>query len=375
MSRAHPYLFFVCLVFGAQLDERVARADPPPGAHEAPHESAGAFDDWSFIPIIFYTPETQFGFGAAAIYSFNASDNGSAPLSTLGGGVIVTSQGQVMVKVEPDIRFDDVLVQGTVRFQRFPTRFFRDGALMGDEGEPFDELSLITHIDIRYRLGAVDSPLADLSAGLRCDVRWNRVTEVVADGAFEGRDPLGLTPWVGMGCGPVLAWDTRDDVRYPTRGLYAQARLAGFFALYGESFTAFMTDIDVRHYADLGAHHVLATQLALRSTVGDLPYQLWPRLGGPNLHRGWFDGHLRGRHTLLLQVEWRFPVVWKIGATVFGSVGQAFDRFDELSPSALRFAGGAGLRFLLNKRQNVNLRLDLAWGNGFAVYVDVLEAF
>lgn len=347
----------------------------PAHADDVQADERSALDDWSFIPIVFYTPETAFGFGAAVIHSFDPSDGGTSRLSTLAAGVIATTREQLILRLEPEIHLADATLQGQLRFQRFPTRFFDDGAALGDEGEPFDELALISHMDVRYRLGAADGPLADLSGGLRCEVRWARVTDLEEGGVLDAEDPLGLRPWVGFGCGPVLAWDSRDDVRNPRRGVYAQLRLVAQTALYGESFTALTSDLDLRLFTDLGHRHVLATQLAWRSTAGELPFQLWPRLGGSNHHRGWFDGHLRGQHSLLAQVEWRFPLVGKLGATVFGSLGQAFDDFTEVSFDGLRFAGGAGLRFLLNERQQISLRLDLAWGSGFAAYVDVLEAF
>jgi len=354
----------------------VPRTDTPDTASTVPDPDApDALDDWSFIPVVFYTPETSFGFGAAVIHSFNPTTSPTTQLSTMAAGVIVTTEGQVVVRLEPDFRFDDVFMQGVVRFQRYPTRFFPGGGHPGDPGEPYDELAFISNMDVRYRLGPIGSTLEHLSGGVRCDVRWNEVTEVTADGDFVTADPLGLDPYAALGCGPVLAFDTRDDVRLPSRGLYMQTRLAGFVGLYGESFTTLVGDLDLRAYVDLGKRHVLASQLVLRATLGDLPYQLLPRLGGSSLHRGWFEGHLRDQNTLLLQFEWRFPLVWKLGATVFASAGQAFDRFSELSPDGLRFAVGAGLRFFLNQRQKVNLRLDLAWGSGFAAYVDVLEAF
>lgn len=356
----------------------VPRSDsstPDPRTLDSDPDAPDALDDWSFIPVVFYTPETAFGLGAAVIHSFNPTTRPTTQLSTFAAGMIVTTDGQVVLRFEPDIRFDDVFMQGLIRFQRYPTLYFPDGGHPGDLGERFDELAFISNMDVRFRLGQPDSPLGDLSGGVRCDVRWNDVTELTPDGDLATADPIGLDPYVALGCGPVLAYDTRDDVRQPTRGLYAQARLSGFVALYGESFTSLVADLDLRAYVDLGQRHVLASQLALRSTLGDLPYQLLPRLGGSSLHRGWFEGHLRDQNTLLLQLEWRFPLFWKLGATVFASAGQAFDGFDELSPSGLRFAAGAGLRFFLNQRQKVNLRLDLAWGSGFAVYVDVLEAF
>lgn len=67
--------------------------------------------------------------------------------------------------------------------------------------------------------------------------------------------------------------------------------------------------------------------------------------------------------------------MWKLGAAVFASAGQAFARYDDIGWDGMRFAAGAGLRYLLNQRQSVRVRFDLAWGSDLAAYVDVLESF
>ena len=47
----------------------------------------------------------------------------------------------------------------------------------------------------------------------------------------------------------------------------------------------------------------------------------------------------------------------------------------DVSLDKLRAGGGVGLRYLLSRRQDVTVRFDIAWGNGFGAYFDVLEAF
>jgi len=359
------------LVIALVLGAAPARADEPgPGVIEEP----SALDDWSLIPIVFYTPETSLGFGLAVIHSFDAS-SGTAPLSTLAGGVIVTAEEQLIVRLQPDVRFDDVLLQGVLRFQRYPTRFFGPDADPDDDGERFDELALWANLDARYRLARPGATWDAVSVGARCDVHWNEITEVQEDGRLASQRPLGVAPLVGLGCGPVIAYDTRDDVRLPTRGALVEARLMAWTALYGERFTAALGDVDLRGYIPLGAGHVLATQLRWRTTAGDLPFQLLPRLGGSNEMRGWYEGHLRARSTILAQLEWRFPMFWKLGGALFASAGQAFARYDDIGWDGMRFAAGAGLRYLLNQRQSVRVRFDLAWGSDLAAYVDVLESF
>ena len=353
------------------IETAPAVAPEPADDDDAP----SSLDDWSFIPIVFYTPETSIGFGAAVIYSFDVSNHTAPSLSTLAGGIIVTGEEQVIARIEPDVRFEDVLMHGFVRFQRYPTRFFGPGGHPGDAGEPYDESTLSANLDTRYRLARPGELLDTASVGGRCDLAWNEIVGTREGGVLEAAHPLGLRPFVALGCGPVLAIDSRDDVRLPTRGVYAEARASVWSSLYGPPFQALMADLDVRGFLDLGAGHVLAGQVRFRTTEGALPFQLLPRLGGTNHLRGWFDGHLRDQNAILLQLEWRLPIVWKIGAAIFASTGQAFHRYRDMSFDDFRFAAGAGLRFLFNKKQTVSVRCDVAYGSDIAVYVDVLEAF
>jgi hypothetical protein len=41
----------------------------------------------------------------------------------------------------------------------------------------------------------------------------------------------------------------------------------------------------------------------------------------------------------------------------------------------IKAAGGAGLRFSVDKRDRTNIRLDLAYGDSFYPYVQFREAF
>jgi outer membrane protein assembly factor BamA len=100
-------------------------------------------------------------------------------------------------------------------------------------------------------------------------------------------------------------------------------------------------------------------------------------LGSDSDMRGYYRGRYRDRQYVAFQTEYRSPVFWRIGGTAFGGAGdvvpqlQAF-RLQELKPSY-----GLGLRFLIDRQENINLRFDYAIGkdgaNGF--YVSFGEAF
>ena len=62
---------------------------------------------------------------------------------------------------------------------------------------------------------------------------------------------------------------------------------------------------------------------------------------------------------------------------VFGGAGNVADEIMNLSFSDLKYSYGAGLRFLFNKEQKVNLRVDFGFGNDGTkgIYFGIEEAF
>ncbi len=336
---------------------------------EAPPTTSSWTDDLSLLPILFYSPETEVGFGLAAILSL-AIPEANPSVSTIAFGVIYTTEDQLIARVEPDLRFGgDAFLHMSVRYQRFPTRFFAPGADPDDEGEPYDEKTFMGHVDQRFTVGG------RLRAGLRWEFRYNDLTAHVAGGVLESSGYPGLRRYFASGIGPVVSFDSRDEPRLPRRGVLAELRMIGYAGFSGADFDALRFDVDLRGYLTLSGCHVLAGQIQTQLSTGALPFQLLPRLGGPNFLRGWYEGHLRDRHAMLAQLEWRFPIWDRVGGAAFFSIGQAVADLADVSLDRLRAGGGLGLRWLLNQRQNVTVRFDLAWGSGFAAYFDVLEAF
>jgi hypothetical protein len=61
------------------------------------------------------------------------------------------------------------------------------------------------------------------------------------------------------------------------------------------------------------------------------------------------------------QGEWRIILPWRLGATVFGGVGEVAPDARSLNTEDLLPSGGADLRFNLSKQRRINLRVDMAY--------------
>ena len=99
-------------------------------------------------------------------------------------------------------------------------------------------------------------------------------------------------------------------------------------------------------------------------------------LGGTRRMRGYYEGRFRDLKSLLFQAEYRNIIQGRFGYTLFASVGAVSHEISDFHDSPLRYAAGAGLRFRIDRKEKLNLRLDVALGKSSqALYFTIGEAF
>ena len=92
--------------------------------------------------------------------------------------------------------------------------------------------------------------------------------------------------------------------------------------------------------------------------------------------RGYFEGRYTDRHLMATQVEWRQKFSHRWGAVAFAGVGNVAPALDAFDIGTIRTSFGVGIRFLVDKEENLNLRLDFGAGNEKVnYYFKIAEAF
>ena len=178
-----------------------------------------------------------------------------------------------------------------------------------------------------------------------------------------------------FGAGFNFIWDGRDNLFYPTSGHFQSIK----FIIYPEPsdyvFTSF--EVDVRYFKKLFKNQVLATNLYIHSVSSDAPFYKLPALGGQNRMRGYFNGRYRDHNYMTLQMEYRQYFWKKLGFVAFGGFGDVGSEITDLSFKELKYSFGGGLRYLFNKKENVNLRMDIGIGQdgSTGIYFGIEEAF
>lgn len=333
------------------------------------------------FPILFYTPETGVMGGLNFMYLwYKKNAPASQEADIFNTYFIYTQLHQVITGfgIENYLHGGDYKNKSVFSFRKYPDRFYGIGprvSLEEYEGYTPFEFKMIQSFLFRISRGMYLGPTLRPFYGLVQGARHG--------GRLDRPDLPGVQGGQAIGLGLELNWDTRDLTFYPARGFFLQVRLVGYHHYIGSRYDFFLAEIDYRYFVKLYTSHILALNYYVAIGAGNIPFQLMPRIGGLSLLRGYYEGMYRDKNMFIIQGEYRFPIYWRFGGSLFSGVGQvapALNRFD-LRFRSIKAAAGAGIRVMVKKDQKINIRFDFAlidftFRKGrYGIYLAYTEAF
>ncbi len=337
---------------------------------------------WLAFPFASYTPETEWAFGAAGLFYFRTSSNNiySSRASNIIPSAQYTTKNQFMIELDYDIYFsnDDYRLYGYFSFNRFPTSFFGIGNFTKEEDEEVytPRYYLIRNTVIK-RL--ITKSNGGLYVGLRQELRNDKIVESKSDGSISNSQVTGSEGGTVSGLGVNAIFDTRDNTFSSSEGEYAEVQLNFFNKLFLSDYNFTSLLIDIRNYKTFSVFDsptTFAFQFSASSTKGNTPFYILPTIGGKENMRGIYQGRYRDENSYFLQAEYRFPVYWIVGMTVFAGAAQVAKNISDYSLGDLNFAYGFGLRLNVIPEEKILLRADFGFGkDGGQIYLGFGEAF
>ena len=338
------------------------------------------------IPVVYYTPETRFAYGVALSATFRfkrdyllvkndtarAVSNGTnrprpSNIQLIGA---YTQNQQLLLFVPFQVFYDrnQYYFYGEAGYYKYSYNFFG----FGEREVPAENYS----VDFpRIRLNAFRRVRPNVYAGLRYEYEKYDVTKVDPDGLLTTNAVPGGLGSVIAGVGVGFLYDTRDNVFYPSQGVFADFSYLGHGSGTGSEFSYNRYVADVSSYHSLSNRVVLAANYFVSLTGGTAPFNAMSALGSGKKLRGYYEARFRDENAALLQAELRINVWKRLSAVVFGGVGVLGNSQQLLRFNAPKAAGGAGLRVRIND-DKLNIRADYGLGNGSTgLYLTIGEAF
>ncbi|MCS6820823.1 MAG: hypothetical protein NZ551_03045 [Microscillaceae bacterium] len=363
----HTFLHtFFCLLYWLTLFNNLHAQD------STSHRKKGGF---VVLPVLSTSPETSLSFGAIGMYlfKFNYKDT-LTRTSNVQAYFIYTLRNQLLTSPSYTLFFNQekYILRGNIAYFQFPEYFYGIG------NSPLDKAN---RIGIDYELFRIENRFLRKVKGNFFAGIQHRYLEIYnvkypAGSLIDQINPVGKNGSSASGLGVVLLYDDRDNVVNTFKGTFVELSTLSHGGIGGNSvYDVFRADL--RQFIPIipKKNHILGLQFLGVFTTGAPPMiRQNAELGDDAIMRGYYRGRYRDRNYIAFQVEYRFPV-WKfIGANAFvgtGSVAREISEFTNWLPNF-----GVGVRFMVNKKDRVNIRLD--YGVGYQtsdIYLNLGEAF
>ncbi len=383
----------------------------------------GALEAWrlypSILPAIGYTPQNGFVLGITTLAGIYLGDPDTTTISSLALVAFVTTKKQVVVQsrnvamleanawqLQGDYR---LLLTNQSTYGLGSTTEAGDTSITVGGWGPTATLAGERPMDfnlVRFHQGVlrrVAGPLY-LGASFRFDRYYDIVDSrldlaavppvVTSHQAYSLQYGFSTAAYTLSGIGLEAMLDSRDSTINAYRGWYVHGAFRAYPTALGSSQDSTLVHAEARTYLSLSddvPRNVLAFWLIAQGvTSGRQPYLALPAITwdfGIRSGRGYIQGRFRGDAEVYGEAEWRFRITGNglLGGVVFANASTfsrpavdvaGYTAGREALFTAVRPAGGFGLRFMMNREARNNVTLDFAFGqDSMGIYFGAGEAF
>lgn len=330
--------------------------------------------EFAIAPIPMVNPSIGNGGGLGVLYAVRLDGGPESEPSSLGAAGFITATGSWSAGLGGQIHLRDDKYRITVGGGggKFNYNYFGVGTSSGGQSIPLSQTSKAFLIEPKMRV------YRDWYLGPRYHIIGS-TAGLNSTKLDPSKLPVPLPSTIDLrtaALGIRLQRDSSDSSFYPTKGSLFDT-LADFYApQLGGKRTYQNLTLAYNKYLSLGKKNVLAIHASSCMVTDGAPFYDVCELGMSKDIRGYQVGQFRDDRMLVGQMEFRRELLWRIGVTAFAGAGAVAHDWGGFGNSEAEPGGGFGLRFILAKRNHINLRFDYAWGDSsHAAYVSLGEAF
>ena len=305
------------------------------------------------VPAFGYSPETSTYLGAVALFTLDFYNDSITRTSTAKFEINDTWNKQIILESGWSYYFKDEtwFTQGRLHYSEYPDYYYGIGPETPQSNElQFDSQRAIIDVSLLKNVGRKSF----VGLGLRFQDYWE-VEPIDQSIIFPKLKDASL-----FGTRLIFLKDCRNSLLNATSGSYFLSEYEWVFSQGNYS----KMRMDYRKYKTVLKKLVLTGRFYQSVTFGTPPFYDYSILGGDQFVRGYTYGRFRDKDLSSLQFETRIPVVGIVGAALFGGVSNVYSDFGSFHLENFKPNVGLGLRVLVDKSENINLRFDYAIGSG-----------
>lgn len=320
------------------------------------------------VPAIGYTPETKTYVGAVTLFTFNNLNDTITRSSNAKIEFNYTWNKQIIIETGWNyfLPQEKWFTRGLLHFSKYPDLYYGIGYNTPESGElSFQSNRIMLDTDLFRNIKN------KLFLGLGINYTDYGKIKQLNDTLYYPE----LTDENNFGVKLIFLKDARNNVLSPSKGNYFEFNNEFNFA----STFYLKTTVDYRHYLGFGKtkQHTFAGRFYQSSIFGNPTFYDFAMVGGDQYARGYYLGRFRDKNISSVQLEIRNHLFWRIGIATFGGISMMYEKINLIENESFKPNVGVGLRFLVDKSENTNLRIDYAMGaqNQSGFYISFGESF
>ena len=315
------------------------------------------------VPSFGYEPETTTHIGAVTLFTLDLYQDSLTRVSNAKIEFNYTFRNQIILETQWNYFFkhEKWFTDGNIVLSKYPDFYYGIGpSTPNDNKILFETNRFIFDVGLYKNLGNQ----LFLGGGIRYLNYFDLSTDSTNPyNELKDSKNLGLTS--------SIFFDSRNNLLNSSKGTYSKMEVG----VNVGSNTYYIVKLDLRKYYTFKTNIVLAGRFYNRLVFNTPNFYDYSILGGDKYVRGYFYGRYRDLYLSTLQAELRTPYWWRLGLAFISGGSMLFNNNNGID--VIRPNYGMGLRFLVDKKDQVNLRFDYVLGNennnGF--YISFGESF
>jgi len=324
-------------------------------------------------PYAFYSPETELAFGVGGMLYFRTINDPNIELSNIILSGYYTLNDQYKFTLNPELYLSSSgdYFTSNLSYGKYLDKFYGYGGQSPEIDNP-DYLTQDFNAYFYFQKNITEN----IEVGIIYDYLNASIIDQKENLYLLNDVVVGTDGGVSSGFGFSAVWDSRDFIHLTSGGRYYYFSATFYSQAFGSDYDFNEFTVDLREYYHFRKGHGFDFQGYGKIAQGDSPFYEVPRLGGGTTMRGYFEGRYRDKIYLAFQIEYKTFLFWKLGAVLFGGMGDVAGDFNDFKMTNLKYSYGFGLRYVFDEKERLTVRADFGFGaNTNGVYFSMQEAF
>ena len=323
---------------------------------------------YSPLPVVSYSPITNWLFGLTKINSFRIADDQkdtTVQPSQVTALAYLTLNNQYKFALNVSLMFGKNKYKSSTSFFmfNFPEYFYG----IGNDTKK-EDACLIQYKNISFSEAFSYRVTKRWYIGMKYTyANYTEVDTTTGEHCLDYEN-ISNNEGVQSGIGIRFARETRDNRFNARKGSFFFFEYTNFGKWIGSDFAYNTLSINYRKYITPLKWLTIAGEVQAKAIYGDPPVQSLSLMGGDKRMRGIYKGRFRDKTIIDTQVEFRFPIVWIFGGVLFTGLGEVGETFKSYTWQGIKWTYGGGLRLTVHEETRTNLRFDVGFFQGEPLY-------